>query len=197
MQKVIDYDGHKHVEFEIPLRSRYTYRHVVSNNLHGDHGQRFALSRIYLPWHYRRTRFVFGNRYFPQSATRPRSEPAHVVCYLHKVGGERFQRPVCEHERVFTRKRVEFIRFGNELFARYCAYVFGDFFRKTRGRVEPRSHRRTAQSKAGKFGKSENKHFLGFNKHRFPAAYFLRKGDGHGVLQMRSAALYNALIFLL
>lgn len=52
MQHIRSNERHKNIQFEMSIRPTDCYSDMIAHNLGADHGQRFALGWIYLPWHY-------------------------------------------------------------------------------------------------------------------------------------------------
>lgn len=84
LQQVLDQDGLEDVQFELTVRTSDGDGGVVAHNLGGDHGQSFTLGRVDLSRHNGRSRFVFGQREFSQTASGTGTEVSDVVGDLHQ-----------------------------------------------------------------------------------------------------------------
>ncbi len=87
---VENHDRLEYVEFKVALGAGEADGGVIAHHLNGDHGDGFALRRIYFAGHDRRSRLVFGKGEFAQAAARAGSEPANVVGNFHERCRQRF-----------------------------------------------------------------------------------------------------------
>ena len=116
LQHVVKDDRLIDVELEIALRSRESDGVIVAEDLHGNHGQCFALGGIDLPWHDRRPRLVCRNQQLGQSGAGAGRVPADVVGDLHQGAGKGAQRRADVDHRVVSRQRRELVRRRDERF---------------------------------------------------------------------------------
>lgn len=91
LQQVLDQDGLEDVQFELTVRTSDGDSGVVTHNLSGDHGQGFTLGRVDLSGHDGRSRLVFGQREFSQTASGTGSEVSDVVGDLHEGDSDSVQ----------------------------------------------------------------------------------------------------------
>ena len=84
MEIVEDDDGLENVELKIALRAGKADGGVVAHDLHGNHGEGFALGGINFPRHNAGTRLVFRKRQFAQTTTRSRAKTTDIVGNFHQ-----------------------------------------------------------------------------------------------------------------
>src|SRR5436305_11430331 len=97
MKKVVKDYWLEDVEFEVTLRPGKADSSGGAVDLHADHRHGFALCRIHLAGHDRRSRFVFRDLQFTQATARTGSQPADVVGNLHQRSGQCFQSALSEY----------------------------------------------------------------------------------------------------
>lgn len=195
LEEVVDHDGHEDVQFEIALRGCDADGSIVAHNLYGDHRDGFALGWVDLARHDGAARLVRGDRDLAETAARTCGEPADVVCNLHHVCREALESAVCKDDRILARECVELVRRGDEVLARQFARRLGNGDIEALRRVQPRADRSAAERELVEEGECRLQLLLRLLEHREPAADLLRKGDGHGVLQMGAPRLDDALVF--
>src|ERR1700759_1726533 len=74
------------VELEMSLAAGHGDRGVITEHLAADHGHGFALRRVHLARHDRRTRLRFGQGPFTQARARSGAEQADIVGDLEQAG---------------------------------------------------------------------------------------------------------------
>ena len=102
-----------------------------------------------------------------------------------------------EHQLVLGGKGLEFVFRGPEGITRQLGNPLRCPDGKLRVGVEPGSHCRAPQGQVGQRAKGQFNHFRVPLQHGSPAADFLGKGDGGGVLQMGATALHDSSVGLL
>src|SRR5262249_60644650 len=92
MSDVEDHQGFVDVHFKITARPTKSEGDVVRDYLDGNHRERFALGRIDLAWHDRRSGFIFRDRQFGEPGSGSTRHKANVVADLVERDGQRPQR---------------------------------------------------------------------------------------------------------
>src|SRR5665213_1272548 len=100
MQEVVDDDRTHGVELEVALAACESDGVVLADDLDADHYDRLALRWVHFAGHDRRSWFVRRENELAQTTARARSEPAHVVGYLHQRYGDPAQRRHRSHHGV-------------------------------------------------------------------------------------------------
>ena len=72
------------VELKMPLAAGDRNGRLISEHLAADHRQRFALRRIGLAGHDRRSKLVAWKDQFAEAGARTRSHQANIVCDLEQ-----------------------------------------------------------------------------------------------------------------
>src|SRR5437016_1175584 len=114
VQVIEDHHGLENVQLEIALRAGEADGGVIAHDLHGDHGEGFGLSGIYLARHNRRPGLVFRKREFAEAAARAGSEPANIIGDFEERSSKRLQCSRGEDDFVVSGERGEFIGMGTE-----------------------------------------------------------------------------------
>ena len=196
LEEVKDHDGHEDVQLEIALRGGKANGGIVAHDLYGDHRDGLALRRVDLARHDGTARLVRGDRDLAETAARTCCEPADIVCDLHHVRGEPLESAVCKDNGVLARERVELVWCGDELLARQLACRLCDRNIEALRRVQPRTDGGAAECEFVEEWERRLQLLLRLFEHREPAADLLRKGDGHGILQMGAPRLDDAFVLL-
>src|ERR1700689_3135256 len=84
LQEVVNDDWLEDVKFEVALGAGESDGGSCSVDLHADHSHGFALRGVDFAGHDGRSRLVFWDGDFSQSAARAGSQPANVVGNLHE-----------------------------------------------------------------------------------------------------------------
>ena len=90
---------------------------------------------------------------------------------------------------------MEFVRCRHKRSAGQLRNRGGDLFVKALRRIQTRADRRSAERQLTKLRQGDFQHFLILLQGGAPTADFLGKGDRRRVLQMRSSALDDSLVF--
>ena len=196
LEEVIDHDRHEDVQLEIALRGGKADCGVVAHDLYGDHRDGLALRRVDLARHDGAARLVRGDRDLAESAARSRRKPADVVRDLHHVCGESLESAVCKDNGVLARERVELVWCGDKVLARQLTCRLCDRNIEALRRVQPRTDGGAAECEFVEEWERRLQLLLRLFEHREPAADLLRKGDGHGILQMGAPRLDDAFVLL-
>ena len=102
-----------------------------------------------------------------------------------------------EHQRVLARQRAKLVRVADKAIPGQLRNIARGERGKAFGRVQTRTDRRAAQCQSGERGGGELDFFSRALQHAVPAADFLGKAQGRGVLQMRPPDFDHVLVFRL
>lgn len=94
LQQVLDQHRLEHVELKVTIGAGNRNRRVVAHDLSANHGHRLALGRVDLARHNRRSRFVFWQGEFAETAARTGTKETNVVGDLHERHGNRVESTV-------------------------------------------------------------------------------------------------------
>ena len=192
----MDHHRHIYIQLQIALRSTDADTCIIGHDLHGYHGDGFALGRIYLTGHDGRTGFIFGNIDFPQTTARAACQPADIVRNFHQICRQPLQSTMHKYDLILCCQGVEFIFRCNKRNACQFGNFFCRRFRKACRSIQPCTDGCAAQRQFCHFCQTHFDHFFTFFQHISPAGNFLRESDGCGILQMGSASFDDPLIFL-
>ena len=85
------------VKFEMPLTASHSHGRMVAEHPTTDHCHRFALSRVDLPRHNGRPRFVLGKNQLSEARPRSGTQKADVVRDLEQARCDCINRAVSEN----------------------------------------------------------------------------------------------------
>ena len=136
LKEIMNGDGHEDVQLKIALGRRDTDGGIVRHDLHGDHGDGFALGGIDLARHDGASRLVRRNEDLAEAAARPARQPANVIGDLHHIRRQTLESAVGENHFVLAGERMEFIGRGDEIKAGEVADNARRFLSESLGRVQ-------------------------------------------------------------
>ena len=149
-----DRDGLHHVEddqrlvdvhLEMATRAADADCDVVRHHLGGDHGQCLGLGGIHLARHDRRARLVLRKDQLGETRTWTAGHQADVVADLVERHSQRAQRAGELHQRIVRALHRELVRRALERQPGDAGDLGGGGLGETRRRVDPGSHRGTAE----------------------------------------------------
>ena len=145
LQEVVGDNGHIDVQLEIARRARHADGDVVAEHLAAHHGHRFALGRVDFARHDGRTRLVFGDFDFAQTAARAACQPADVVGDFVQACRQRFQCARSGNGGIASAQGFKFVRRAGKRQAGQFGEFGGGFFGVFGMAVQTRTDRRSAQ----------------------------------------------------
>ena len=136
IEQIVQHYRLEDVELEITLAAAEGDRVVVAENLHGNHGQSFALRRVDFAGHDGGAWLVFRNQKFADAGARAGGVPAHVIGNFHGRTCEDAQGSGGGDHAVMRREGGEFVGGGDEGLAGFPRHELGDRGTEIRMRVQ-------------------------------------------------------------